>query len=116
VPRWLQAADVVCQPSLAEPFGLVTLEAMACARPVVATRVGGPPEFVPEGAGVLVDPTDEDALVEALDAAAALPRPNDAARTAAGRHDIRLQAARIEAVLERAAGAPAAADAPGPSR
>ena len=112
VPRWLQAADVVCQPSLAEPFGLVTLEAMACARPVVATRVGGPPEFVPDGAGVLVDPTDEDALVAALDAAASLPRPNDAARTAAARHDIRLQAARIEAVLEEAAGAPAAADAP----
>ena len=116
VIRWLQAADVVCQPSLAEPFGLATLEAMACARPVVATQVGGPPEFVPDEAGVLVDPTDEDALAAALDAAASLPRPNDAARTAAGRHDIRLQAARIEAVLERAAGAPAAADAPGPNR
>ncbi len=114
VPRWLQAADVVCQPSLAEPFGLVTLEAMACARPVVATRVGGPPDFVPEGAGVLVDPTDEEALVAALDAAAALPRPNDVARSAAERHDIRYQAARIEAVLERAAGASAAADAPRP--
>ncbi len=116
VPRWLQAADVVCQPSLAEPFGLVTLEAMACARPVVATRVGGPPDFVPEGAGVLVDPTDEEALVAALDAAAALPRPNDVARSAAERHDIRDQAARIEAVLERAAGASAVADAPGPDR
>jgi glycosyltransferase involved in cell wall biosynthesis len=103
---------VVCQPSLAEPFGLVTLEAMACARPVVATRVGGPSEFVPLGAGVLVDPLDEDALVEALDAAASLPRPNDPARAAAERHDIRLQAARIEEVLERAVGAPAAADAP----
>jgi glycosyltransferase involved in cell wall biosynthesis len=114
VPRWLQAADVVCQPSLAEPFGLVTLEAMACSRPVVATRVGGPPEFVPDGAGVLVDPADEDALVAALDAAAVLPRPNDVARAAAERHDVRIQAARIEAVLERAAGAPAAADAPRP--
>ncbi|HET7514762.1 MAG TPA: glycosyltransferase [Gaiella sp.] len=114
VPRWLQAADVVCQPSLAEPFGLVTLEAMACSRPVVATRVGGPPEFVPDGAGVLVDPADEDALVAALDAAAVLPRPNEVARAAAERHDIRIQAARIEAVLERAAGAPAAADAPRP--
>jgi glycosyltransferase involved in cell wall biosynthesis len=103
-------------PSIAEPFGLVTLEAMACARAVVATRVGGPTEFVPEGAGVLVDPADEDALVAALDAAAALPRPNEAARSAAERHDLRVQAARIEAVLERAAGAPAAADAPGPDR
>jgi glycosyltransferase involved in cell wall biosynthesis len=114
VPRWLQAADVVCQPSLAEPFGLVTLEAMACSRPVVATRVGGPPEFVPDGSGVLVDPADEDAPVAALDAAAVLPRPNDVARAAAERHDVRIQAARIEAVLERAAGAPAAADAPRP--
>jgi glycosyltransferase involved in cell wall biosynthesis len=112
VPQWLQAADVVCQPSLAEPFGLVTLEALACARPVVATRVGGPPEFVPDGAGVLVDPADEDALVDALGTAASLPRPNAAARAAAERHDVRLQAARIEGVLERAAGAPAAADAP----
>ncbi|HEY7346249.1 MAG TPA: glycosyltransferase, partial [Gaiella sp.] len=57
-PVWLRAADVVCQPSLVEPFGLVTLEALACGRPVVATRVGGPPEFVPPDAGVLVDPAD----------------------------------------------------------
>lgn len=113
VARWLQAADVVCQPSLVEPFGLVTLEAMACGRPVVATRVGGPPEFVSPGAGVLVDPKDEDGLVTALDAAAALPRPNDAARAAAAAHDIRLQVVRIERLLERAAGAPAAAGAPG---
>jgi glycosyltransferase involved in cell wall biosynthesis len=113
VARWMQAADVVCQPSLVEPFGLATLEAMACARSVVATRVGGPPEFVSTGAGVLVDPEDEEALVAALDSAAALPRPNDAARAAAGRHDVRDQVARIEALLERAAaGAPAVASAP----
>jgi glycosyltransferase involved in cell wall biosynthesis len=110
--RWLNAADVVCQPSLVEPFGLVTLEAMACGRPVVATAIGGPPEFVPPGAGVLVEPEDEDALVAALRAAAALPRPNEAGRAAAERHDVRRQVTRIEAVLERAAGAPAAAGAP----
>jgi glycosyltransferase involved in cell wall biosynthesis len=109
---WLQAADVVCQPSLVEPFGLVTLEALACGRPVVATRVGGPPEFVPAGAGVLVDPEDDDGLVAALERAAALPRPNPAARAAAEAHDLRVQAARIEALLERAAGTPAAAGIP----
>jgi glycosyltransferase involved in cell wall biosynthesis len=112
VARWLQAADVVCQPSLAEPFGLVTLEALACARPVVATAVGGPPEFVPRGAGALVDPEDEDAIRRALAAAAALPRPNDAARDAAARHDIRGRVDRIESLLDRASGAPAAAGAP----
>ena len=112
VARWLQAADVVCQPSLAEPFGLVTLEALACGRPVVATAVGGPAELVPAGAGVLVDPEDEDALVAALSAAAVLSRPNYEARVAAEAHDVRLQVERIEALLERAAGAPAAAGAP----
>jgi glycosyltransferase involved in cell wall biosynthesis len=103
VPAWIAASDVVCQPSLVEPFGLATLEAMASARSVVATRVGGPPEFVPPDAGVLVDPDDEDALVAALDAAAALPRPNLAARAASEAHDVRRQAERVEAILERAA-------------
>ena len=113
MPFWLRAADVVCQPSLVEPFGLATLEAMACGRSVVATNVGGPPEFVPPEGGELVDPEDEARLVTALGAAARLPRPNPAARTAAERHDVRRQVIRIEALLERAAGTPAAADAPG---
>jgi glycosyltransferase involved in cell wall biosynthesis len=101
VPFWIAAADVVCQPSLVEPFGLSTLEAMASARAVVGTRVGGPPEFVPPEAGILVDPEDEDRLVLALEAAAALPRPNLAARAAAELHDVKLQAARVEEILER---------------
>jgi glycosyltransferase involved in cell wall biosynthesis len=103
VPAWITACDVLCQPSLSEPFGLATLEAMASARSVVATAVGGPPEFVTPKAGVLVDPDDDDALVAALSRAAALPTPNDAGREAAARHDVKLQASRIEAILERAA-------------
>jgi glycosyltransferase involved in cell wall biosynthesis len=102
VPGYLAAADVLCQPSLAEPFGQATLEALASGRSVVATQVGGPPEFVPAGAGVLVDPLDGDGLTEALRAAAALPVPNPAARAAAESHDLKLQAARVEAVLDRA--------------
>jgi glycosyltransferase involved in cell wall biosynthesis len=103
IPLWLNAADVVCQPSVAEPFGLVTLEALACGRSVVATRVGGPPEFVPPEAGVLVDPDDDDAIAAALSAAAALPRPNPAARAAAARHDLADTVARIEVLLTRVA-------------
>jgi glycosyltransferase involved in cell wall biosynthesis len=102
VPRFLAEADVLCQPSLVEPFGQATLEALASARSVVATRVGGPPEFVPPEAGVLVDPGDEEALVDALRAAAVLPVPNEAARDAAEKHDVRLQAGRVEELLERA--------------
>jgi glycosyltransferase involved in cell wall biosynthesis len=104
VPTWLAACDVLCQPSLLEPFGLSTLEAMASARSVVATRVGGPPEYVTPEAGVLVDPADDDALAAALDEAAALPRPNEAGHVAAAAHDVKRQAARIEEILQRAAG------------
>ena len=102
VATWIAAADVVCQPSLAEPFGLATLEGLASGRSVVATRVGGPPEFVPPGAGILVDPYDDDALCVALGEAARLPRPNLAARQAAEAHDVRRQAERVEEILLRA--------------
>jgi glycosyltransferase involved in cell wall biosynthesis len=103
IPTWIAACDVLCQPSLAEPFGLATLEALACGRPVVATRIGGPPEFVPPGGGILVDPYDDIALAAALATAIALPAPNNAGVEAARAHDVKRQAARIEEVLVRAA-------------
>jgi glycosyltransferase involved in cell wall biosynthesis len=103
VRRWIQAADVVCQPSLVEPFGQALLEAMASERSVVATAVGGPPEFVIPAAGVLVDPGDVDGIAEGLRKAAELPSPNRAARAAAAAHDVNFQAARIEEILEQAA-------------
>jgi glycosyltransferase involved in cell wall biosynthesis len=103
IPARIASAHVVCQPSLIEPFGQALLEAMASGRSVVATRIGGPPEFVPPEAGVLVDPFDEDALVEALRLAAELPCPNPAARAAAEAHDVRRQAEKVEGILQRAA-------------
>jgi glycosyltransferase involved in cell wall biosynthesis len=103
VPKLLEESHVLCQPSTVEPLGQAVLEAMACGRAVVATRIGGPPELVPADAGVLVDPLDVDALAAALRRAAALPRPNEAARTAAAVHDVRRQAARVEEILSRAA-------------
>lgn len=103
VASWIGACDVLCQPSLVEPFGQALLEAMASERSVVATRVGGPPEFVPPKAGTLVDPRSVEAIAEGLRAAAELPSPNPAARAAASVHDVRRQAERVERVLERAA-------------
>ena len=104
VARLLADSHVLCQPSLIEPLGQALLEAMACGRSVVATRIGGPPEFVPPEAGILVDPLDVDAIADGMLRAAALPRPNEAARTAAAEHDVRRQADRIEEILSRAAG------------
>ena len=103
IPRLLAESRVLAQPSLVEPLGQALLEAMACGRSVVATRIGGPPEFVPPEAGVLVDPLDVDELARALEQAAALPCPNEAAREATEEHDVRRQAERIEAILSRAA-------------
>ena len=104
VPPFVAASDVVCQPSLIEPLGQALLEGMASGRPVVATRIGGPPEFVTPEAGVLVDPMDEADIAAGLRRAASLPVPNAAARAAAERHDVSEQARRVEEILERAAG------------
>jgi glycosyltransferase involved in cell wall biosynthesis len=102
IAQLLAESHVLCQPSLIEPLGQALLEAMACGRSVVATRIGGPPEFVPPEAGLLVDPLDVDELAGAMRQAAALPCPNEAARAAAAEHDVRRQAERIEAILRRA--------------
>jgi glycosyltransferase involved in cell wall biosynthesis len=102
VPSWVAACDVLCQPSLTEPFGQAALEAMAMERSVLATQIGGPPEFVKPEAGVLVDPEDQTALAAALERAAAMPSPNPAARQAAADHDVKHQAARMADVLARA--------------
>ena len=104
IPQLLADCRVLAQPGLVEPLGQALLEAMDCGRSVVATRIGGPPEFVTPEAGVLVDPLDVEALARGLEQAVALPCPNDAAREATAGHDVRRQAGRIEAILSRAAG------------
>jgi glycogen synthase len=70
-------ATVFCCPSIYEPFGIINLEAMACATPVVGSKVGGIPEVVVDGeTGFIVDlalaaapphdPVDPDGFARAL--------------------------------------------------
>ena len=53
-PRWRKSfagADIFCSPSVwEEPFGLVNVEAMASGLPVVSTRGGGVPRYLPPAA------------------------------------------------------------------
>lgn len=59
--------DLLAMPSRTEGWGLALMEAMACGRPVVASRVGGIPELVRDGVdGILVDAGDVDALARAI--------------------------------------------------
>ena len=65
--RALAGSDVLLNPSITEAFGNVTLEAMACALPVIAAYATGATNLVRSGiTGTLVDGTDPDEFAEAL--------------------------------------------------
>ena len=64
--RAFASSDVFLNPSITEAFGNVTLEAMACALPVIAAEATGATNLVHSGiTGTLVDGTDSDAFAEA---------------------------------------------------
>jgi glycosyltransferase involved in cell wall biosynthesis len=61
----MHALDVLVLPSYWEGFGLVIIEAMACARPVITTNLSSMPEIVEDGrTGYLIPPGDANALAE----------------------------------------------------
>ncbi|MBC8509838.1 MAG: glycosyltransferase family 4 protein [Anaerolineales bacterium] len=62
VVQLLSGCLFVVVPSRSEPFGITALEAMAAGRPVLATNVGGLPEFVSSENNCLVEPTSEGLL------------------------------------------------------
>lgn len=66
LPVIYNLARVFVYPTLYEGFGLPPLEAMACGVPVITTNVASLPEIV-DDAGVLIEPDDQEALVNALE-------------------------------------------------
>lgn len=109
-PRYLlEAADVFVSASLAEPFGLSIAEARAAGCAVVATAVGGVPEVLEQGrAGLLVEPSDRDALVAALGPLLEDPQHlaewQSRAREGSDRFSVRRMANDYEDVYARALG------------
>ncbi|MGA7863868.1 MAG: glycosyltransferase family 4 protein [Stellaceae bacterium] len=80
------AATLFCLSSLAEPFGIVLLEAGVFSLPVIATRVGGVPEIIRDKEnGILVDGGDATQLAEGI--RALLDAPERAASLGASLHD-----------------------------
>jgi L-malate glycosyltransferase len=66
VSDWMQRCDMLVLASHSESFGVVLIEAMACGKPVVATRCGGPEEIVTPETGILVETCDPQALAEGI--------------------------------------------------
>jgi phosphatidylinositol alpha 1,6-mannosyltransferase len=72
--RALASSDVFLNPSITETFGNVTLEAMACALPVLAAEASGSTSLVEDGVtGTLVDGADSEEFAAALEAYATDP-------------------------------------------
>lgn len=107
----MNAAHALVTPSFAEGLPVVIMEAMACARPIIATYIAGIPELVRPGQeGWLIPAGDADALAETMLIAAAtdaetLARMGSSARARViERHDIRVSAQKLKALFSRATG------------
>ena len=104
----LSAATALVLPSFAEGLPMVVMEAMAAARPVIATAIAGLPELVTRDTGWLVPAGDAPALADAIITLAAMPRARLAEMGTAGRarvlarHDADTEARRLFSLIEAA--------------
>lgn len=64
--RILRSIDVFILPSLRECGGTAILEALALGKPVIATRWGGPADYVNDSCGILVEPDSEKGFIAGL--------------------------------------------------
>lgn len=66
VADYMRESALLVLPSRRESFGAVLVEALACGIPVVATRCGGPEDFITDAVGVLVEKENPEALAAAI--------------------------------------------------
>jgi glycosyltransferase involved in cell wall biosynthesis len=114
VADWMRRSDCLVLPSHNEGTPVSIMEALTCAIPVVATRVGGIPELVADGTnGLLVPPQDRPALEKALDGVAGDRDLREGltrgAAATGNRFSLEARRDEIRRVLERVLGAGGAA-------
>lgn len=109
IKQELAQAHALVMPSFAEGLPMVVMEAMAAARPVIATYIAGTPELVePEKTGWLVPAGDVGALAAAMDRfaqtddATLTQMGQDARKRVLQRHDIDVEAAKLAAAMQGA--------------
>ena len=79
-------SDVLINPTYADTFPTVNLEAMACGTPVITYRTGGSPEAVDEKTGIVVEQGDIAALADAIRRMKEHPLSSEACRKRAEEH------------------------------
>jgi glycosyltransferase involved in cell wall biosynthesis len=62
IPKLIEENDFLILPSIKETFGSVLIESMAGGKPVLATKCGGPQDFVNKKVGILVEPGNKEQL------------------------------------------------------
>ena len=66
IPLYMNACDLFVLPSLSEGLPVVLCEALACGKPVVATKVAGTPELINKDVGYLVEPKNVEDLAKKI--------------------------------------------------
>ncbi len=66
MPSLYAECDAYVQPSIIEPYGIAVLEAMACGKPVVGTRVGGMKDTISKETGFLAEPGNPEEITKYL--------------------------------------------------
>ena len=66
MPDIYASCDAFVLPSRSETFGVSLIEALACGRPIIATRCGGPQDIVHDGIGILVPLNDVQSLAQGM--------------------------------------------------
>lgn len=99
---WRRCSLALAPSTWPEPFGIVAIEAMACGRPVIASRAGGLPDLVADGeSGILVPPGEAEALRQAMARLLADPGLRERMGAAAARRARQFTASAVVPRVER---------------